>query len=77
MFTKSESRTSKTGKAQDIYRSGSETLIVCGDRGALRTDKGVKKVTVSISGNIATITEERSGFLPDGHMAQDWLNRKE
>jgi len=73
-FKKVKSGLSRTGKVQDIYKDGRNTLVVCGGRGALVNSSGVKKVLVVIDGSIVTVKQEMSGFLPAGNMVQDWLN---
>ena len=73
-FIKVKSSTSKKGKPQDTYKDGKDTLVVCGDRGALITKNGVQKVTVSVDSDNASIVQKISGFLPHGYMVQDWLN---
>jgi hypothetical protein len=75
MFTKVKSGPSKRGSVQDTYSDGASSLVVVGTRGALvDRAKGVKKVVVSVSGNVATIVSDASGFLHNGYEAQDWLH---
>ena len=73
-FKKVKSGLSRTGKVQDTYKDGRNTLVVCGDRGALVNSSGVKKVLVAIDGSVVTVKQEMSSFLPAGNMVQDWLN---
>ena len=77
-YTFTKSVTSRSGIVQNIYTGHGVILVVYKDRGALIVgSKGVKKVTVSVQGNSATVAEEVSGFLSAGNLAQGWVNRME
>ena len=73
-FKKVKSGLSRTGKVQDTYKDGRNTLVVCGNRGALVNSSGVKKVIVVVHGDTVSVEQEMTSFLPAGNMVQDWLN---
>ena len=73
-FKKIKAGLSRTGKVQDTYKDGRNILVVCGDRGALVSSSGVKKVLVVMHGDTVSVGQAMSSFLPAGNMVQDWLN---
>lgn len=52
-------------------------LLVQGERGVVMGVHGLKKVKVSVSGDVATVVTEDANVFRGGHEVKEWLSGKE